>query len=288
VKPFEESFLYGVQLYGTYTEGYRSPSIIETLMTGLHPAGVVFPFLPNPDLVPETARTIEFGVNVKRDNVFQTGDGVRIKAAWFRNNVDDYIGLAYLSPYDPTSGCPFAPVAWAIPICVQYQNFDKVRIEGVELEALYDTGWMFAGVQGSAISGQDLSTTPSSQLASIPPDQVTGRVGVRLLDQKLTIGGELQMVMPYKVGNYSTDPTLQDSIIDGYELLNLFASYAPNDNLRFDVRLENILDVAYGNYINVAAGSPILEEGFDAKFAATLRFGVDDTVEPAEPAFNKQ
>ncbi len=288
VKPFEQSFLYGVQVYGTYAEGYRSPSIIETLMTGLHPAGVAFPFLPNPNLVPETAKTWEFGLNVKRDDVFQPGDGVRIKAAWFHNDVDDYIGLAYLSPFDPTSGCPFIPLPWAIPICAQYQNFERVRIEGVELEALYDTGWMFAGLQASAISGEDLSTSPASPLASIPPDQVTARLGFRMLDQKLTVGGEVQKVMSYRVGNYTTDPTLQNSIIDGYALVNLFASYEPNDNLRFDVRLENVFDVAYGYYLNAAAGSPLLEQGFNAKFAATLRFGVPEADLPVEPAVYKQ
>ncbi len=281
VKPFEETFMHDVQFYGTYAEGYRSPSIIETLMTGLHPAGVAFPFLPNPNLMPETAKTFELGVNFKRDNVLAPGDGVRMKAAWFHNDVDDYIGLTYLSPFDPTSGCPFVPVPWAIPICAQYQNFDQVRIEGFELEALYDTGWMFSSLQGSAITGQDLSTFPSSPLLSIPPDQITGRLGFRFLDEKLTVGGELQMVMAYRTGTYSTDPALQASIIDGYELVNLFASYEANDNLRFDVRLENVFDVAYGNYLNVAAGSPLLEQGFNAKFAATLRFGVvgEDIVE---------
>jgi len=275
IKPFEETFLHDVQFYTTYAEGYRSPSITETLMTGLHPAGVVFPFLPNPNLTPETAKTWEIGLNFKRDNVITPGDGIRIKADWFHNDVDDYIGLTYLSPFDPTSGCPYIPLGWAIPICAQYQNFDRVRIEGFELEALYDTGWMFASAQASTINGQDLSTNPSTPLLSVPPNQVTGRLGFRLLEEKLTIGGEVQKVMSYKAGSYATDPTLQASIIDGYTLVNLFASYAPNDNLRFDMRLENLFDTAYGYYLNAAAGSPILEQGFNAKFAATLRFGVE-------------
>ena len=287
VKPFEETFLRDVQIYGTYAEGYRSPSIIETLMTGLHPSGVAFPFLPNPNLVPETAKTWEIGINVKRDDVLAPGDGFRMKAVWFHNDVDDYIGLTYLSPFDPTAGCPIVPLPWSIPICAQYQNFDRVEIQGFELEAVYDTGWMFASLQGSAITGRDFSTTPASPLLSVPPDQVTGRLGFRMLDEKLTVGGELQMVRPYRVGNYATNPVLQSSIIDGYELVNLFASYAPNDNLRFDVRLENVFDVAYGNYLNVAAGSPILEQGFNAKFAATLRFGVDGEALPDEPAAYK-
>jgi len=34
VKPFESTGLHGLQVYGTYAEGYRSPSVIETLITG--------------------------------------------------------------------------------------------------------------------------------------------------------------------------------------------------------------------------------------------------------------
>ncbi len=274
VKPFEDSFLVGTQLYGTYAEGYRSPSIIETLMTGLHPSGVAFPFLPNPNLTPETAHTFEVGLNYSRDDIIAPGDGFRAKASWFHNQVDDYIGLVYLSPFVPGSGCPFIPLPWAIPICAQYQNIDKVEIQGFELEALYDTGWMFTSVQLATIRGEDKSGGVPTPLWSIPPNQVTGRIGFRALDQKLVFGGEVQKVMAYDDLAFVPAAPYLPSIIDGYTLVNLFASYEPNDNLRFDVRLENLFDTDYGNYLNVASGSPILQPGFNAKFAATLRFGV--------------
>ncbi|MEJ8572602.1 TonB-dependent hemoglobin/transferrin/lactoferrin family receptor [Microbaculum marinum] len=274
VKPFEESFLYGVQFYGSYAEGYRSPSIIETLMTGLHPAGVAFPFLPNPNLVPETAKTWEIGLNFKRDNILSQGDGVRMKAAWFHNDVDDYIGLEYLSPFTPGSGCPFIPLPWSIPICAQYQNIDQVEIQGFEFEAVYDTGWLFAGLQAASIQGQDLSTFPSTPLYTIPPNQVTGRLGFRMLDESLVFGGEVQKVMPYHSLSFTPTAAYIPTIVDGYTLVNLFASWEANENLRFDVRLENLFDVNYGNYLNVAAGSDLFEQGFNAKFAATLRFGL--------------
>jgi len=243
-------------------------------MTGLHPAGVAFPFLPNPNLIPETAKTWEIGLNYARDNILNPGDGFRAKASWFHNDVDNYIGLVYLSPFVPGSGCPFVPLPWAIPICAQYQNIDKVEIEGFELEALYDTGWMFTGVQLASIQGQDMSGGTPTPLWSIPPNQVTGRLGFRALDQKLVFGAEAQMVMPYDNLAFVPGAPFRPSIIDGYTLVNLFASYEPNDNLRFDIRLENLFDTTYGNYLNVASGSPIFQPGFNAKFAATLRFGV--------------
>ncbi|TIV27698.1 MAG: TonB-dependent receptor, partial [Mesorhizobium sp.] len=154
VSPFESAGLAGLQFYGTYAEGYRSPSLTETLISGNHPAGVSFPFLPNPNLKPETGKTVEFGVNYKQNDIIEGGDALRLKAAYFNNNVDDYIDGVTLSPFDPTSGCPFGP---GIPICFQYQNFAKAKINGFELESVYDAGWGYAGLSASIINGHTIS-----------------------------------------------------------------------------------------------------------------------------------
>src|SRR5690606_26371185 len=92
ISPFETTSLHGLQLYSTYAEGYRAPSVTETLIGGIHPFPA-FTFLPNPDLRPETAHTVEIGLNVKRDAIFTNTDRLRLKAAWFRNDVDDFIDI---------------------------------------------------------------------------------------------------------------------------------------------------------------------------------------------------
>ena len=53
-----------------YAEGYRAPAITETMIAGFHPAPATFEFLPNPDLVPETAQNFEAGMMGAFDNVF--------------------------------------------------------------------------------------------------------------------------------------------------------------------------------------------------------------------------
>ena len=108
VSPFEAPRLAGLQFYGTYAEGYRSPSLTETLISGLHPAGITFPFLPNSGLTPETGKTWEFGVNYKTDSIFQSGDALRLKAAYFHNDIDDYIGIVDDIPAG-TGACPAVP-----------------------------------------------------------------------------------------------------------------------------------------------------------------------------------
>ncbi|TGT72801.1 TonB-dependent receptor, partial [Mesorhizobium sp. M8A.F.Ca.ET.161.01.1.1] len=89
-----------------------------------------------------------------QNDIFEAGDALRLKAAYFNNNVDDYIDGVTLSPVDPTSGCPFGP---GIPICFQYQNFAKAKINGFELESVYDAGWGYAGLSASVIDGHTIS-----------------------------------------------------------------------------------------------------------------------------------
>ncbi|TIP38224.1 TonB-dependent hemoglobin/transferrin/lactoferrin family receptor [Mesorhizobium sp.] len=261
VSPFETASLEGLQFYGTYAEGYRSPSLSETLISGNHPAGVSFPFLPNPDLKPEIGKTVEFGVNYKRDDILEAGDAFRFKAAYFNNDVDDYIDGVTLSAFDPTSGCPFGP---GIPICFQYQNFAEGRIRGFEMEAVYDAGWGFAGLSASIIDGHTISYDGErADLVTVPSSQVTGQLGFRFLEDKLTVGGEVQ----YN-GKPKGNPVARD-----YTLVNVFASYQATDNFKVDFRADNLFDVKYTNPLNAPATVVVYEPGVTLKLAATMRFG---------------
>ncbi|MDX8516007.1 TonB-dependent hemoglobin/transferrin/lactoferrin family receptor [Mesorhizobium captivum] len=261
VSPFESAALAGLQFYGTYAEGYRSPSLTETLISGNHPAGVTFPFLPNPNLRPETGKTVEFGINYKQNDIFEAGDALRLKAAYFNNNVEDYIDGVTLSAFDPTSGCPFGP---GIPICFQYQNFAKAKINGFELESVYDAGWGYAGLSASIINGHTISYEGErADLASIPSSQVTAQLGLRFLEDKLTVGGEVQ----YN-GKPKGNPIAKD-----YTLVNAFASYQATDNLKVDFRADNLFDVKYTNPLNGSSTAVIYEPGITLKLAATMRFG---------------
>lgn len=261
VTPFESASLAGLQFYGTYAEGYRSPSLTETLISGNHPAGVTFPFLPNPNLRPETGKTTEFGVNYKLNDLVEAGDAFRLKAAYFHNDVDDYIEGVTLSAFDPTSGCPFGP---GIPICFQYQNVAQAEINGFELESVYDAGWGYAGVSASIINGHTFSDEGErADLATIPSSQVTGQLGFRFLQDKLTVGGEVQ----YN-GKPKGNPVAKD-----YTLVNAFASYQATDNLKVDFRADNLFDVKYTNPLNGGTTAVIYEPGITLKLAATMRFG---------------
>lgn len=264
VSPFEDTALTGLQLYGTYAEGYRSPSLSETLISGLHPNTVVFPFLPNPSLIPETAHTVEFGINYGRDGILQADDSLRLKAAYFNNDIDDYIGGAEIIAFIPFDNCTYTPGPGRIPVCFQYQNFANAKIEGIELESIYDAAWGFAGLSVSVIDGHTVSYEGvKDDLDTIPSSQVTGQLGFRFLDDKLIVGGEVQ---------YNGAPK-GNPIASDYTLVNLFASYQATEDLKFNARVDNLFDVAYINPLNATVVDDLYEPGIALKIAATMRFG---------------
>jgi len=255
----------GIEFYGTYAEGYRAPSITETLIQGSHPFPI-FNILPNPTLRPEVARNLEGGVNVQYDDVLTAGDSFRAKVSVFQNRIDDYIDIVAVGPvYNvpvvpgmPVEACAFAPYLCLIGIQdQQYQNIARARLEGAELEAAYDWGGGFVTVAGTIIDGEnDITGDP---LNSVVPNRMSTTLGFRLLDDKLTVGTRLTIVDDSK--RSVTNPTA------GYGLVDLFASYRYDENISGDVTIQNLFDRRYTQYLN-SEPSP----GLTAKFGLTVKF----------------
>ena len=244
LKPFTGTSLAGLTFYGIYAEGYRAPAITETLISGFHPAPATFEFLPNPDLIPEVAHNFEGGINGGFDNVFAADDALSFRAGAYYNKVSDYIGGV------------FDPVANSF----QYQNIAEVRLWGLEFEANYDAGWVFAGIAASKVRGDDM--TADVPLATIPADKVVSTLGFRFLDEKATLGARW-----FAVAKQERVPAGSPTS-EAYDLVNLFASYAPNDYLSFGVNADNIFDKEYRTLLD-AQNSP----GRSIMFTVTGRLG---------------
>ncbi|WP_246683820.1 TonB-dependent hemoglobin/transferrin/lactoferrin family receptor [Labrys sp. KNU-23] len=253
----------GIELYGTYAEGYRAPSITETLISGTHPYPA-FVILPNPNLRPEVGRNIEAGTNIKYDNVFRDGDNFRAKITGFVNNVDDYIDMAatgapYLVPFIP--GMPASICQTRPQLCFpiqsqQYVNIAKARLMGVELEAAYDWGGGFVSIAGSHTNGKNRVT--DLPLNTVAPNKISGTVGLRFWDDRLTVGSRVTLVSA--TSRKVTEPS------SGYGLVDVFASYKYSDNVSASLAVDNIFDRRYKAFLDSSA-SP----GLAAKFALTVK-----------------
>lgn len=265
----------GIELYATYAEAYRAPTITETLIQGYHPFPA-FKMLPNPDLRPEVAHNLEAGVNLKYNDVLTAGDSFRAKATVYRNEIDNYIGFENADTYTlvafipglPNSVCGFLPPAQQRRMCAmmpdqQYQNIAKVLLTGAEVEAAYDWGWGFATVAGTLVRGKDRQT--GYGLASAPPNRISGTLGFRFLDNRLTLGGRVTGVAAKSRSNLPPDDV--GLATAAYGLVDLFASYSFNDQVRADVSVQNLFDKRYVQYLNYTTSA-----GLQAKAGLTVKF----------------
>jgi hemoglobin/transferrin/lactoferrin receptor protein len=245
--------------YASYAEGYRAPSITETLVTGAHvaassfdaifqcagqPVGTysTFCFLPNPNLRPEVGKNKEIGVNVKKNDLFKTGDSFRGKFNVFRNDVDDYIDLqkSALQPIDNPSPmlAPFYPNGASK--FYQYQNIAAARIQGFEAETMYDAGLWFLGVSATIQEGKNVQT--GIGLYSIAPQKITTSAGVRLFDNQATFSVMWTSVK----GN--TDIPADYLPATSYDLVNMYLTVKPTSNLTVTGSVENLLNQYYRPY----------------------------------------
>lgn len=261
----------GIEFYGTYAEGYRAPSITETLVQGIHPFPA-FNILPNASLKPEVAHNLEGGINLKYGDVLRPGDVFRAKANVFQNEIDDYINIAGVGP------TYFVPVIPGIPasVCVgrpgrfpcfipvqsfQYLNVAQAELSGVELEGAYDWGGGFVSVAATHTEGRDKATRET--LLSIPPDRISATLGLRFLDDSLTVGSRLTFVD--KSNAVPEDATILAT--KAYGLVDVFASYRVNDRIRADFILQNAFDKRYTQYLNL-----LQSPGLTAKAAISIKF----------------
>lgn len=254
----------GVTLFGTYAEGYRAPSITETLIDGVHPFPA-FGLLPNPNLTPEVAHNWEGGVNFKFDGVLQQNDAFRAKVVGFRNRIDDYIDAVYI---DTLGNNPCGPPFFACfgDDTFQYVNIASAMIEGIELEASYDAGSWFASIGAQHVTGKNEST--GDRLVTVLPDRASGTLGIRLFDQKLVAGTRITIVDSHEGGSTESGSVYPAS--GSYTLVDLFAQYEFNEHATLNLNIDNLFDKEYMQYLN-QQNSP----GLNARIGLTMRFGAE-------------
>ncbi|MFC0240760.1 TonB-dependent hemoglobin/transferrin/lactoferrin family receptor [Rhodopseudomonas telluris] len=241
--------LAGITPYLSYAEGYRAPSITETLIAGAHatgggPAlftcadgrGGLFCLIPNAGLRPEVGKNKEAGLNLKFNDVFIGGDSFRGKINAFRNDIDNYIDLVASTPQVSNLGPSFGLYSKYY----QYQNIPRARIDGVEVETAYDAGLWFVGVSASVLRGTNPDT--GIGLASVPSRKVVTSGGLRLLDRQLTIAAQW--------ASYAANTNLPSGYLPAtsYDLVNLNVAYRPTPDMTLSFSVDNLLNNYYRPY----------------------------------------
>jgi hemoglobin/transferrin/lactoferrin receptor protein len=229
-----------VALTALVGRGFRAPNIQERSFFGLATQPDTF-ILQNPNLKSETSLNYEIGFKVRYAR-YSGGFNV------YQNNVNDFIGLAFLGPDPEGSGLELA----------QFQNTERATIRGAEfqLESYLTDSWTAFGNLTYTHGTDDKTGDP---LPLIAP--VKGVLGVRY--QQPRWWGELNTRLVAR----------QDQVPPGYEetpgfaVIDVHGGYAFNMGLTLQAAVENIGNVAYHEPFNVR-----LEPGRNVKLSVGYKF----------------
>lgn len=215
----------GPTIRASYAEGFRAPSLIDL---DDRPFGY-----GTPDLVPETAKSYEIGVDQSL-----IGKAVRVSVTLFQRDTDNQIAFA---------ACPAAPDP-APEVCTNGSrpfgttlNIERNRTKGVEavlsivpVEQLrIDANYTWLDTENRSTGanfGNELARRPASSLYLNASYQT--RFGLKL-------GADMQMV------GDSFDNLANSRRIDGYILAGARASIPVTDAFEVFGRIDNLFDVTY-------------------------------------------
>lgn len=224
----------GVRPYVKWSRSMRAPTLQETMMGGSHDGTGGVGFDPNPNLRPEKQQTFEVGAQIEREGLIQPGDRLTASANYYWMDVDDYV-VANMYGGQFGGRTAFTNVA------------GTSKVQGLELEGGYDAGPYFVRAAYSRSESKlppQLNGFGASQY--LPDDTVSVTAGVRLFDEKLTVGGSYNYVSGSKTTGYS--PSFNAAIVENkrsYGLVDLFADYKVDDRFRFGLKATNVGDKEY-------------------------------------------
>jgi len=217
-----------------YAEGFKAPNY-ETSNTVFTNYLYFYTVTPNPNLSSEESDTIEIGLR-------GSGENDSWELAMYRSEVEGFIH-------------PEA-VGFSRGLGIyQYQNAENVEIQGIEFDYERSLTEQLSFNLAAAISSGDLfEDNEKHSLPEIDPRELI--LGLNWipsdkfsLQAMLTISGKSEDNLEEVCLNNDCWPRVQTS---GYSLMDLFASYIPNENLKFRVAVENVTDKKYLRWASVS------------------------------------
>ncbi|MFM4809772.1 TonB-dependent receptor domain-containing protein [Aeromonas hydrophila] len=206
------------RLSARYGTGFRAPSFND----------LYYPSSGNPDLKPEESKSRELMLDG------QTA-GVEWRVTGYRNDFEQMIQWAPTNPSDSNS-------LWSP------QNVGKARIEGVELEGEFDTGWLSHRVSAEYKDPKDKVTDKQLQLIS--------RKGAKWVTQAQwqQFDGSLSWI--YQGERYGD--AANTTQLGGYSVWNLAVGYQVAPSWKVSGKINNLLDKEY----QTAVGYPADERAY--------------------------
>ncbi|MEJ6790076.1 TonB-dependent hemoglobin/transferrin/lactoferrin family receptor [Brevundimonas sp. BR2-1] len=237
-------FTPGFGLFGNLGEGFKAPTPGQVNNFFSNPA-FGYTSAPNPDLRPETSRSLEIGARLR--DVPIAGGRLSAQLVGFRTEYEDFISQRVVSG-------SFTP---ADPAVYQFVNFTDVEISGVEAKA--DIWWSngvsarFAAAYADGEINDPVSGTRS--LETVDPVKVV--LGLGYDDPAGVFGTQASVTWSQAKDRADTEnlPCFTSAtgcyVGDDFALLDITAYWNLSDRVTARVGLFNVLDEKYSWWSDV-------------------------------------
>ena len=216
-------------LFGSVARTVRMPNVDEIFTRSATRPN-------NPDLRPEKSDNVEAGFTLSFDGLLGKADRFRAKTTLFRNDVKDLI-VNVAGP----AGTPY------------FQNVNRSRFKGLEVEAEYGIGGFFARGNASFIDGKDRLT--GNYLNTIPANDY--RLTLGYADAETGLSGGWTGEFAERQDQVTTGPFSSAGSglpTPGYSVHNLFFAFKPQSGpaqgFEFRFAVDNIFDKQYRRHLS--------------------------------------
>ena len=246
-----------LQPFVSWNRSSRAPNVQEVFFANEGGASM------NPFLKPEQADTFQAGFNINKEGVFTETDTFHMKALAYESRFKDYIFSQSFFLCNSGALChDIDNSASGFNANVSVNSLSPVHASGYEIEAGYDIDVAYINVTWSKQDTDQptsiASTTTSFgyyDISDLPEQYANIDMGVRLFDQKLTIGGLIKYTGKTKVlsteGIDSETNTLPKMDMPRIPtIIDLYSSYKVSDNVLLRLGVQNLQNRDYSEALN--------------------------------------
>lgn len=255
-------------LFGSWSEGFKAPTPSQ-VNSAFGNLAFGYVSAPNPDLKPETSRSLEAGLRLREVPV-AGGGRLAMQAVAFQAEYEDFISQQVVSgSFTPTD-----------PAVFQYVNFTDVEVKGLELrgDAHWDNG-VSARLSAAWAEGDQTTAGATTALPSIDPLKIVAGTGWDAPSGRF--GG--QAIVTWSEAKDGADTTgltcSPDCYVgDSFTLVDVTAYWNVSDTVTARVGVFNLFDETYAWWSDISglsASSSVLDAytqpGRNVSLSLTLR-----------------
>ena len=240
---FESKIFDNDNIFISYSEGFRTPSIQELFISGLHysgsPQGV---FVPNPYLSPEESKNYEFGIKLINDEKINIKNlNINYYQNYLYNFIDsDVYKINYLeNESDVICNNPGS--------CLYYKsiNIKNGIIEGTEIQYRQIYRQYVLDLNYSKIIGINFNN--NDYLSNIPADKVSSNIKY---DYKNFLVG-IKSIYAFKQDKIPK--TSSRNVTDEYLVHNIYSKIKPTyfkDKIELYLSVNNLSNLSYRKHLS--------------------------------------